>query len=117
MTLVEKQQQFSSLVADLIVALESKGFLITLGEAWRSPETCALYEAEGKGIKNSNHMRRLGIDLNLWWNGKLCESIEDYKMAGEIWKAFSCAQYQCAWGGDFVRTDAYHFSIVHDGVS
>lgn len=116
MTLIKRKQQlFASALADFIMALEVSGYSITLGEAWRSPETCALYAQDGRGIKNSNHVNRIAIDLNLW-RDEVEASPKDYAKAGEIWKAQSLGEFKFVWGGDFERVDAFHFAIEHDGV-
>src|SRR4051812_28237425 len=114
MTLLEKQQIFSGLVADLIHNLNAQGIEVTLGEAWRSPETCAIYAQDGRGIKNSNHPNRLAIDLNLFVSGQLAGPAV-YGDAAKLWKG-SYNGVTCVWGGDFDRTDIYHFSVEHEGV-
>lgn len=89
---------------------------MTLGEAWRSPETAALYAKEGKGIRNSNHINRLAIDLELFKNGVWLTKYPDYLEAGELWEKYSDTECECAWGGRFKSRDANHFSVVHLGV-
>ena len=89
MSELEKQFVFSRLVADLIVYAYQAGFTVTLGEAWRSPETCELYAKEGKGISNSLHRRRLAIDLNLFKDTNLLRDSKSYKILGDYWKSMS----------------------------
>lgn len=114
--LLQKQKYFASIISDFIVCLEvTHGFEVTLGEAWRSPETCALYATEGKGIKNSNHQNRLAMDLNLFKDGELLTAYTDYWKAGDVWKRIP-GPYKHVWGGDFKMIDVYHFAIEHDGV-
>lgn len=116
LTLPAKQMVFSGFVADLIIILQSQGYGVTLGEAWRSPETCALYAADGRGVRASNHQNRLAIDLMLWAGGILQTTKAQYSEAGRYWKEFSTDELKCVWGGDFERLDVFHFAIEHNGV-
>ncbi len=116
MTLLAKQQAFSFLQAQFTFELYSRGYKITEGEWWRSPETAAIYAKQGKGVANSLHCIRLARDLNLFKDGVYLISVDDYREAGGIWKAYSTDDYQCTWGGDFSTADAVHFSIEHNGI-
>lgn len=95
---------------------------ITIGEAWRSSETCALYAKEGKGISHSCHELRLAIDLNLFVKGVLSNEKKDYEMLADYWKELpqlypDAIEIETCWGGDFNSLcDMYHFSILHNGV-
>lgn len=112
MTLIEAQQLFAELVGRLLTQAVAMGYCVTLGEAWRPPETAALYAKEGKGIVNSLHCDRLAIDLNLFKNGEYLESVADYAPLGQWWKS----QHDCCrWGGDFQRQDAVHYSFTYGG--
>lgn len=42
MTLSEKQQLFTKLIAQLILWADEKGYRLTFGEAYRTPEQAAL---------------------------------------------------------------------------
>lgn len=116
MSLNSKQWLFTRLVATLLRELHTRGYEITFGDTYRSPEAAALNAKKGVGISNSLHILRMAIDLNLFKKGKLLEKVSDYKEAGEIWEAMSSEGLKCCWGGRFKRPDAYHFSIEHDGV-
>src|SRR3954466_3319643 len=117
MTLAEKQSRFASKVAELIIEANRQKYLVTIGEAWRSPETCALYAKEGKGIAHSNHIQRLAIDLNLFDEGlKLLSTHEEYRPLGEWWESQSDHDLTLCWGGRFHREDIYHFSAEHNGI-
>lgn len=113
MTLIDKQKLFPRLTAQLIQYIESKGYEITFGEAWRTPEMAKIYESRGNGIANSLHKSRLAIDLNLFKEGKWLSKTEDYKFAGQYWESLSTGLYKCCWGGHF--SDGNHFSIEHGG--
>lgn len=106
--LLAKQQKFSVMVAKLIQFLAGKGYGITFGEAWRTPEQAALNAAKGIGIKNSLHSDRLAIDLNLFLDGVFLRNPESYQLAGDYWVAIGGT-----WGGRF--GDANHFSLTYEG--
>lgn len=110
--MIEKQSFFLQTMARFIFDATSKGYVLTCGEFYRSPEICALYAKEGKGILHSNHTKRLAGDINAFYNGRLLNSKEEYYELGELWKSYSTNKYICAWGGDFQRIDADHFSIA-----
>lgn len=116
MSLVAKQSAFAGAVAKLVLEALDRGYLVTFGEAYRPEETAALYEEQGRGIANSNHTRRLAIDLNLFLYGQYLTDSEHYRELGEWWKRESTDEYTCAWGGDFSRPDGNHFSFEHNGV-
>lgn len=84
---------------------------MSFGEAWRHPETAKHMAKVGKGVKNSYHIQRLAIDLNLFKevDGKnvYLTSTEDHRQFGEYWKSLDP---ECTWGGDFKRSDANHYS-------
>ena len=109
MTLRQKQTKFAQMVAKLLVQAEIFGYEVTLGEAWRSPETCEMYAAQGKGISNSLHQYRLAIDINLFKGGVYLTQTEDYKRLGEWWESIGGS-----WGGRF--NDGNHFSLEHNSI-
>ena len=113
MTLGQKQRLFTKLVGQLISWSYEHGYELTLGDAYRTPEEAAANAASGKGIANSNHTRRLAIDLNLFLNGEYRSDSEAYKPLGEYWCSLDPL---CRWGGDFTRPDGNHFSLEHEGV-
>lgn len=116
MNLLQKQQVFSQLIARLIQQAASLGYQVTLGEAWRSPETARTYEIMGRGIANSLHTKRLAMDLCLFKDGKYLTDTEDYFQIGEIWKSYSTDECVTCWGGDFKpNADGNHFSISEGG--
>lgn len=108
MTLVEKQQLFTLMVAQLIQWATNHGYQLTFGEAWRTPEMAKLYAKAGKGIKGSLHCDRLAVDFNLFRNGKLLTDTEDHRPLGEFWESIGGS-----WGGRF--KDGNHYSLGHNG--
>jgi hypothetical protein len=113
MTLSQKQQAFAVLVAELILHVHSRGWAVTFGEAYRSKEEAARLARTGAGIKNSLHVDRLAVDLNLFIDGTYQNASEAYRPLGEWWEAQSTADLTCAWGGRF--GDGNHFSVGHGG--
>lgn len=110
--LPEYQQLFAVCVATLILRLEELQYRVTFGEAYRPPETAALYAKQGRGIVKSLHCDRLAVDLNLFRDGEYLTSTEDYRSAGMIWKALNPF---ARWGGDFAKPDGNHFSFEWQG--
>lgn len=113
MTLREKQSLFVELVARLILQANALGYELTFGEAYRSPEEAQRLFELGVGKKNSLHIQRLAIDLNLFKNGKYLNKTEDHQPLGEFWESLSTDDYTCCWGGRF--KDGNHYSIAHNG--
>jgi hypothetical protein len=111
-TLSEKQQLFSVLVAQLIIWANDHGMRLTFGEAFRTPEQAALNARKGSGISNSLHTQRLAVDFNLFINGEYKTRTEDYRALGEYWESLGGS-----WGGRFKSNpDGNHFSLEHNGV-
>lgn len=113
MTLNEKQKLFPRLISKLIEYVYSNGYELTFGEAWRSPETAALYAKQKKGIKNSLHIDRIAFDILLFKNGKYLTDSKDYEWLGKYWESLGGILFETCWGGRF--GDGNHFSIMHDG--
>ena len=113
MTLSEKQRLFTKLVGNLITWSYANGYELTFGEAERKKAEALLNAAQRDGIKNSLHLIRLAVDLNLFINGEYKTGLEDYRPLGEYWKSLDP---NCCWGGDFHHPDADHFSYTHRGI-
>ncbi|WP_318365980.1 M15 family metallopeptidase [Enterobacter sp.] len=112
MTLGEKQQLFVVMIAQLINWAQDRGYRLTFGEAYRTPEQAALNARKGSGISNSLHTQRLAVDFNLFINGVYQTKTENYLPLGEYWESIGGA-----WGGRFKSNpDGNHFSLEHNGV-
>lgn len=109
-SLQSKQARFALMVAGLIQHAVELGYQITLGEAYRPPETAALYAKQGRGISRSLHEDRLAIDINLFKDGKFLTTTEDHRPLGEWWEARGGS-----WGGRFKKPDGNHYSLEHGG--
>ena len=130
MSATDEQFAFLLDLARLIFWASENGYTVTGGELWR-PETTAWTNSlppestltaktkdgkevhywnsvGGSGISKSLHIRRLAIDLNLIKDGKLAQSVDDYRELGEYWEMLSPLN---RWGGRFQhpRPDAPHF--------
>lgn len=118
-TLLDHQMLFSELLVELLIRVRELGLRATLGEAWRNPEWAeVLKKRSGRPDhpgQNSNHCRRLAVDLNLFrWNGKRWEWLkltEAHAELGEWWKRLHPL---CRWGGDF--GDGNHYSLEYNGI-
>jgi len=110
MTLRQKQSLFASLVPGLIEFAISEGYEVTLGEAYRSPEEAARLAKLGVGLKNSLHIDKLAIDLNLFKDGKYLSSTASHEPLGAFWELLHPL---CRWGGRF--GDGNHYSLEHEG--
>lgn len=112
MTLLEKQFAFASLIPLLINKALELGFTVTLGECWRSQEEAARLAKAGLGIKNSLHIIKLAIDINLFRNGVYMTDNEAHRGLGTYWESLSNGkEYVTYWGGHF--GDGNHYSIGH----
>ena len=115
LTLGQKQELFTRLICTKLVPFAlRRGYEIRGGEWWRSPAAAAEYARTGKGIKNSNHRKKLAWDINLFKDGKYLTSTEDHRELGEYWEKLHPL---CRWGGRFRRRDGNHYSLIHAGVA
>lgn len=107
------QRKFPLLVSKLIAWAYARGYELTFGETYRTPEQAALNAKNGIGIANSLHTKRLAIDLNLFIDGQLQKFSEAYKPLGDYWLSLDP---DCAWGGTFKNKDGGHFSLSYNGI-
>lgn len=113
MTLGQHQRRFTQLVGQLIAWCYANGYELTFGEAFRTPEQATWNAEHGSGIANSLHTERLAVDLNLFKDGIFQTELESYRPLGDYWKTLDP---DCAWGGDFTKPDADHFSLSYNGI-
>lgn len=115
MTLGQAQRAFTLCVAQLIEWAYAHGYELTLAEVYRTPEQARIMAMQGSGIVNSNHIRRLAVDLNLFRDGKWLTRTEDHAELGAHWKTLHPL---ARWGGDFggKRPDGNHYSFEWEGV-
>lgn len=103
------QWVFSLNVSNLIAYIFSQEYKCTLGEVLRTKSQAASYAADGVGVADSQHCKRLAIDICLFSpSGKYLKDSEDYKIFGDYWE--SLHPYN-RWGGNFRRADGNHFEM------
>src|SRR5438552_6945860 len=106
------QDVFSRMVPQLLDKAHELGFMVTLGETWRSTATARVYHEQGKGIPNSLHCDRLAIDINLFKNDEYVRDSESYGQLGAFWESLHPL---ARWGGHFEHPDGNHFSLEYEG--
>jgi hypothetical protein len=102
MTLREKQSKFVLMLVNLITHAYSKGFELTIGDAYRDPRV-------PYGHIRSLHKQRLAVDFNLFKDGVWLTKTEDHQQLGEYWESIGGT-----WGGRF--GDGNHYSLEHRGM-
>lgn len=108
MKLVLEQAAFLLDVCKLINFATEKGFVVTGGELARPMEMQQLYKASGKArTLLSQHLLRLAIDLNFFFEGKLVQSKGPLQVLGDYWESL---HPQNRWGGNWKSfVDCPHF--------
>jgi len=111
MSLGKKQREFSRLVPRLIDQAHALGYEVTIGDVYRHPRVHGqIGEKKAYGHRNSNHKRKLAIDLNLFKDGKYLSSTEDHRLLGNWWERQG---EDCRGGGRF--NDGNHYSLEYNG--
>ncbi len=122
MRLQDKQAIFASYVGKLIVYINEQGYEVTFGDAWAfdvRPVIEYLQSVGGaedlikllisrKHSKHSKHYKKLGIDLNIFRDGKYLSKTEDHRPFGEYWESLD---HKCVWGGRI--KDGNHYQYGH----
>lgn len=108
MTLNDKQHIFAMNLAKLLQHVESSGVTCSIGEVFRTKEQAEIYVKEGKGILESQHCKKLAVDIQLFSNGQFLQKKEDYQTLGEYWESLHPDN---RWGGRFPRVDSVHFEM------
>ncbi|TLP81361.1 M15 family metallopeptidase [Maribacter sp. ACAM166] len=103
MKLSAHQQIFTLNVSMLICFAFENGLRLTFGEAYRTTEQQLLYVQSGKSqTMNSNHLRRLAVDFNVFKDGNLTYKWADLKPLGDYWETL---HENNRWGGDWNKND------------
>ena len=109
MNLSANQQIFALNVARLIQKMFDCHYSCTFGEVYRTEDQARMYAMRGIGISNSQHCKRLAVDLNLFSpSGKYLTSTEQYETFGVYWESLHPLN---RWGGHFQRADGNHFEM------
>lgn len=103
MKLSEHQRLFTRNIAKLIVFAYQHGLELTFGEAFRTNEQQLLYVQTGKSkTMDSNHLKRLAVDFNVFVNGNLTYDWNTIKPLGDYWESLNPNN---RWGGDWNKND------------
>lgn len=101
LTLGEKQEKFSRMIAELLLWVYDQGYQIRIGHALRCRD-CKT------GSEVSLHKEKLAMDLNLFKDGVYLSKTSDHQPIGEKWESMGGS-----WGGRF--NDGNHYSLEHEG--
>jgi len=103
MKLSEQQRIFTRNIARLVYYAYQNGFELTFGEAFRTNEQQMIYVQTGKSkTMNSNHLKRLAVDFNVFVNNQLTYDWECIKILGDYWETL---HKDNRWGGDWNKND------------
>lgn len=107
MAISKIQSTFAHDVSKLISFIFWKGYTCTLGEAFRTKEQAEINVKNHTGILDSQHCKRLAIDLNLFSpEGEYLTKTSDYEQFGKYWEFINSRNN---WGGNFLHPDGNHF--------
>jgi hypothetical protein len=108
MSLSQEQAAFLLDACKLIQYATTSGWTVTGGELSRTPEQQEIYFKQGKTkTMQSNHLRRLAIDLNFLKNGQPVWDKVQLADLGKFWESLSPLN---RWGGNFKSLpDVPHF--------
>jgi hypothetical protein len=110
MTLLEKQQKFTAMLAILIQWINgNEGYSCKVLEVSRPQVLQDIYLKTGKTkTKNSAHLYDLAGDIGISKDGIFLTESTDYKFAGDYWKTLDPENI---WGGDW-GWDGNHFQYT-----
>jgi hypothetical protein len=105
--MIPEQAAFLLDFCKLIQHAAEQGYTVTAGELLRTPEQQKIYVETGRSkTMNSNHIRKLAGDLNIFIKGKVCSAAE-IRPLGVFWESLHPKN---RWGGNFKSiVDAPHF--------
>ncbi|GAF82677.1 unnamed protein product [marine sediment metagenome] len=111
MSLSDEQYRF---IQDLTLLFEfciEHKIKLTGGELYRTKDQQELYFSAGKSkTMNSNHLKKLAIDLNFWIDRKLTYKKSKLQFIGDYWESLS---ENNRWGGNYKSfRDTPHFERV-----
>ena len=108
MSLSQEQASFLLDACALIKYATEQGFMVTGGELARTPEQQAIYVQTGRSkTLNSNHLKRLAIDLNFFKDGQIIWDKGILAPLGAFWESLHPKN---RWGGNFKSlVDCPHF--------
>ena len=108
MTLSQQQAAFLLDACKLIEHATELGWTVTGGELYRTQEQQQIYFNTGKSkTMESNHLKRLAIDLNFLKNGQPVWDKAELQPIGDYWESLNPLN---RWGGNFKSLpDVPHF--------
>lgn len=108
MSLSQEQAAFLLDACKLIEYATAQGFMVTGGELFRTAEQQAIYVQTGRSKTfNSNHLKRLAIDLNFFKDGQIIWDKATLAPLGAYWESLNPKN---RWGGNFKSlVDCPHF--------
>lgn len=106
---VQQQADFLQALCRLVTWAGAYGYTLTLGEAERPKELAELYAKTGRGITDSQHRKRLAVDLHLYVGGVYQDSTEAHARIGDQWEKLD---RRARWGGRFPRPDGNHYEFI-----
>lgn len=109
MKIGEAQELFGRLLGELLVYIHLKGYQVRLGDVLaRATDT----DINGKPThkKNSQHFKKLAIDINLFKDGGFLSKTEDHKIFGEFWESL---HPNCRSGTRY--GDGNHYEVMENG--
>jgi radical SAM superfamily enzyme YgiQ (UPF0313 family) len=101
MSLGERQELFSLMIAKLIAKIYETGYQVRVGDFMAKPRTPLEHKA------NSLHYEKCAGDLNLFQNGKFLDKTEDHTQFGAYWESL---HPKCRWGGRY--NDGNHYEVT-----
>ena len=109
MKLSEHQQRFARHIALLILWAINEGYEVTFGDAYRDPRVHGQYgEKKSYASANSEHKRRLAVDLNLFKDGEYLGGTDDHAPLGEFWEGLDELN---EWGGRWDDGNHYQRNV------
>ena len=108
MSLSDEQAAFLLDACKLVQYATEQGFKVTGGELFRTAEQQAIYVQTGRSkTLNSNHLKRLAIDLNFFKDGQIIWDKGTLAPLGVYWETLHPKN---RWGGNFKSlVDCPHF--------
>jgi len=108
MSLSDEQAAFLLDACKMIQYATEQGFKVTGGELFRTAEQQAIYVQTGRSkTLNSNHLKRLAIDLNFFKDGQIIWDKGILAPLGAYWETLNPKN---RWGGNFKSlVDCPHF--------
>lgn len=103
MGLRTEQSEFMKDLGKLLEYAHKMGYELTGGDLWSKPE----YRAHKS---NSQHYKKLAIDLNLFVGGRYQSSSEYHQPLGEFWESLNPKN---RWGGRY--HDGNHYERMERG--